>query len=524
MELFPIAVPQSKDASFPLYVRLRKGEITRNLSFRAGTVLSFDTYFNAFSCSKYLRYTSVRSAWAEIVVSGSFSIELCFRRAGGGETIAATSETAAGFSGPVKIPFDFSGAEENSICYLRLRAKEDGCRFLEGRYAADTEPHPVRMAIVTCTYRRERYILANVEKLRRALLEAPAGPVRDLLEIFVVDNGGTLGGRLPDDRRIHLVKNKDCSGFTRGMIELLRKQDEFTHILLMDDDIKVEPASVFKMIQFLSVAKLEYRELFVAGGMLLLDRPIIQYEATARWDGYEHPLKAQLDLSKVESLFENEKEEKADYGGWWCLCIPLCIVSDTNLPLPFFFRNDDIEYGLRNMKQCLVLNGIGVWHQAFNAKFSTIHYYYIIRNQMVVNAIYGLTEPAGAFLWRLLKLTLKAIAYGHPEVVDYLEMAVNHYLAGVDFFLSTDGEHLHSELMGRGPHPEVLAKRSAWERLTALVPKLFSAELREAIPRYCRIAAGYLKKHRRAEEDYQLRWKELTCLGFWEKQLDLADR
>lgn len=519
MELFPIVIPETLGETFPLYVRIREGGIDRNLSVSRGTVLSFDTYFNAFSCSKYLRYTTVCSACAELIVSGSFSVSLCFRCAGEEETVASNIETPPGFSGPVEIPFTFP--ERESLCYFRLTAREDGCRVLGGRYTAAAEPKFTKLAIVSCTFRREKYILENVDKLRRTLLTNTASPVRNLLEIFVVDNGGTLGGKLPDDQRIHLVKNKDCSGFTRGMIELLQKRDEFTHILLMDDDIELEPASILKMIRFLSVTRPEYQELFVAGGMLLLNRPTIQYEATARWDGYEHPLKTGLDLSKAESLFENEKEERADYGGWWCLCMPLSVIGETNLPLPFFFRNDDIEFGLRNMKQCLVLNGIGVWHQAFGEKFNTIHYYYIIRNQMVVNAIYGLSEPTGAFLWRLLKLMLKAAACEHPEAITYLKMAVEHYLSGVDFFLSTDGERLHLKLMGLHPHPEVLEKRSLKERARILAPKLFSSEFRRAVLCFCRIAVSYLKKHRRAEADYRLRWKELTCLNFWEKQLGL---
>lgn len=523
MELFQIIMPKSIDSVFPLYVRLEKGGINQNMSLQAGTVLSFDTYFNSFSCTKYLRYTIIRAIKAEICITGSFSLELCFHQEGKVESVAASLETSSDFSGPVAVPFDISDKTEECICYFRLTAREDGCQVLGGRYTAEVEPHFARMAITICTFRRERYVLATIEKLRRALLADEASPVRSLLEIYVVDNGGTLGERLPDDPRIHLIKNKDCSGFTRGMIELLQKRDEFTHILLMDDDIVVEPGSIIKTIQFLSVTKPEYSELFVAGGMLLLDQPTIQYEATARWDGYEHPIKAQLDLSKKQSLFENEKEEKADYGGWWCLCIPLCVISENNLPLPFFFRNDDIEFGLRNMRQCLVLNGIGVWHQSFSAKFSTLHYYYIIRNQLVVNAIYGMMEPVGAFLWRLLKLTLKAVAYEHVGMIDYLELAVNHYLSGVNFFLSTDGEQLHTDLLKRNSQPEILTKRTARERISVLVPKLFSIKLWQAVPRFCRMAVQYLRKHRQAERDFRLRWREITCLDFWEKQLCLTD-
>ena len=60
--------------------------------------------------------------------------------------------------------------------------------------------------------------------------------------------------------KVTVVPNMNAGGaggFSRGMIEILKKRDleDFTHILLMDDDAIVEPDLLVRIYGFLSTIK-----------------------------------------------------------------------------------------------------------------------------------------------------------------------------------------------------------------------------------------------------------------------------
>ena len=100
------------------------------------------------------------------------------------------------------------------------------------------------------------------------------------------------------------------------------------------------------------------------------DEPNIQYEAGARWNrGNIEALRHYVDMRKLSNLLRNEKEEPAEYTGWWYTCYTLSIIDKNNLPLPLFIHRDDVEYGLRVGKgRFIFMNGLCVWHEAFENK------------------------------------------------------------------------------------------------------------------------------------------------------------
>ena len=162
-----------------------------------------------------------------------------------------------------------------------------------------------------------------------------------------------------------------------------------THALLMDDDIVIEPEALVKTYQILTLLKDEYEDAFIGGAMLRLDKQAIQVEAGASWNGgWLKSLKHDLDLRKCDSCLYNEIEEYTEFNAWWYCCFPMKIVTPENLPMPIFIRGDDLEYGLRNMKTLILMNGICVWHEPFENKYSSFLEYYIMRNQLIDNAFH----------------------------------------------------------------------------------------------------------------------------------------
>lgn len=517
MELFQIKRSGPLKGSQPLYVRVEDGHFDPLTgAMEMGTVLSLDTYFNSFSCSQYLYWTRAEAATAELVCDGSFRAELWACRDGKDELLNHIEGR-----NQVKIPFDFSKEGKNCRYWIRLTAKET-CRFQGGRYWTTAEPQRIHIALIVCTYRREAYLLRNLDILIRNF-STHIGPQADF-EIFVVDNGNTLFDRFPCREGFWLFPNKNLGGsggFTRGLMEVLRRRNEFTHVLLMDDDVVLESNALWKTVQFLKILRPQYQELQLAGGMLDLDSPLVQYEATARWEkGRIHSLKQGLSFDDRQALIQNEKKEHATYGAWWYLCMSLSQISRDNLPFPFFIKCDDVEYGLRNMSFITTLNGIGVWHQGFASKYAPWIDYYMARNSMILSALYPQNgNGVVTFLW---KRSLSNLAMDIPQAQIFLKRAVEDFKRGPEFFLQTDMEEIHRELSGILPGKIcALSKR---RRVLRLFSKVFTVMFWRGLIQAAFLTVEYCKIRSALEKEYCSHWKALITWCQWEQRLNLSSK
>ena len=118
--------------------------------------------------------------------------------------------------------------------------------------------------------------------------------------------------------------------------------------------------------------------------------------------------------------------------------------------MPIFIRGDDIEYGLRNMKHLILLNGICVWHEPFENKYSSFLFYYIMRNRLIDNALHNMVMTK-----KYLKYTLKRQVYDEIRLYRYknahlIMRGVEDYFKGYDWLAKQDGEQLHKSVMGDG--------------------------------------------------------------------------
>lgn len=185
--------------------------------------------------------------------------------------------------------------------------------------------------------------------------------------------------------------------------------------------------------------------------MLRLDQQNIQVEAGAAWQAGElASRKCGVDLNTVDGCLYNEIEEHVEFNAWWYCCTPMSVVSEGNLPLPIFIRGDDLEYGLRNMKHLLLMNGICVWHEPFENKYSSSLEYYILRNLLYDNALHCPGYSKWAFLRRLYGGVVRQLFYYRYQNVELIFRGVNDFFKGADFLKGTDGEKLHQEIMAAG--------------------------------------------------------------------------
>lgn len=71
-------------------------------------------------------------------------------------------------------------------------------------------------------------------------------------------------------KHIKVYENKNAGGaggFTRTIIETKKQEEEngLTHILLMDDDVVMQPESIYRTYKILTLLKEEYKDAFIGG-------------------------------------------------------------------------------------------------------------------------------------------------------------------------------------------------------------------------------------------------------------------
>lgn len=424
--------------------------------------VSFDTYFNGCSAEKWFKYTAIKKISIHLHVRGQFRITLMRKEKSldGAMTKFLHEEIFGmpGEEGTYAFPFD---AESNNgmFCFKLLCLSNAGSVY-DGWYEGEVDPKDIRrvkIALDICTFKREVFVTKNVRELYDSFLSRPDSGMADALEIFISDNAQTLNQKdvvLCD--KIHVFLNKNtggAGGFTRGMIEIMkrREKDGITHVLVMDDDVIINPDSVYRTFVILSLLKEEYKDAFVGGAMLRLDKQFIQTEAGARWNkGYLISHKSGLNLLETEACLYNEFEEKTEFNAWWYCAFPASVISKTNLPLPIFIRGDDVEYGLRNCKRLILMNGICVWHEPFENKYASSMYYYIFRNRLIDNSIHNLKYKRKHFIRDLKEQVKREIVYYRYKNADLLMDGVNDFYNGIDWLMAQDGEALHKSIMGRG--------------------------------------------------------------------------
>ena len=185
--------------------------------------------------------------------------------------------------------------------------------------------------------------------------------------------------------------------------------------------------------------------------MLRLDQQYKQVEAGAVWNGgYLLSLKRDLDLRICEECLYNEVEEYAEFNAWWYCCFPISIVRPDNLPLPIFIRGDDLEYGLRNMKKLILMNGICVWHEPFENKYSSFLEYYIMRNQLIDNSFHCQWYGKKQLNKTMFKHCMQEIMFYRYKNVDLYLQGIKDFLKGPKWLMEQDGEALHKKVMSEG--------------------------------------------------------------------------
>lgn len=511
--------PEQKCIEENLYYRVKEGRVevdynSSTLSVQKDGLVAFDTYLNSFSAEKWYRYTGIQSIY--IKISGHGYIELFVKKQ---ELKHKKVKTSVIYSEQINIDGDYIvGPIDSTIGVLtvEVRAMED-VRISRLEWCSECDiKRKVRPAIIFCTYKREKEITYNLNKITDMLNSGIFQEFCDLLHVYVVDNGKSLC--YAENSNISVYSNPNCGGsggFARGLYEALNSNREHTHYLLMDDDVEISAHSLLKTMCLLSSVKEEYVDYVIGGQMLNLPEKNIQHENGGFYDYKSKSLfkndrlflnHRQIDLGLSENVFQNElKEYKNNIPAWFYCCIPKQFVRNDNLPLPLFIHMDDVEYSVRNQFKIITMNGIYVWHPQFVGKASMLmQYYYDVRNRnytIIYNAKYS---PMLIWCW-IGKMTFNfmiGFMKHNYERFIYVKAAYEFVLNGPEYFANVNAEPFHLE------------NKRQLEGIISSVENCFAKQLKELFKMIIRM----LKEYKKVYKEYSNNGIYLRQADFWKKQ------
>ncbi len=285
---------------------------------------------------------------------------------------------------------------------------------------------------VVCTYHREKAVHDKIKLFSEAHL--------DCYHMTIIDNGSTLN--IENNSMLSIIKSPNlggASGFTRGIVEGMKKR--CTHILLNDDDAYIDPESVFRMIQFLSIISSKYYEYCISGIFLDIDHPNTIRETSGLFEnGLITIFNEGKHVDSDDTILSISHPDPSNYAAWTCFCIPASIIAEKKLPLPVFVKFDDIEYGRRLGGKIITIPGISIWHQSF-AGYPLSYSYYIMRNRLVVLSSSNELNPVSVN--NSIDRILSEIAAYRYDCAKEMIKGVDDFLKGSDYVFGCCVKGMH---------------------------------------------------------------------------------
>lgn len=394
----------------------------------------FTTYFNSLSVGKLKKYASATGFSLHIEVKGSKCVISQMKAT----SFSMESESVQGADMEVPqsdewISVDVDLVVDADAVLMAFVIDAEGPVYIRNGYYSLDVDHPlndVNLALATTTFKKESYIEANIASIEENILGSD-DDIADHFHMHVIDNGRTLDYEELNSGGVTVYPNDNvggAGGFARGMIHAMEQETPATHVLLMDDDVAVSPESIKRTYNLLRIANEEYKDAFVSGAMLDYQTVEDQWEDTAAFlDACCQSIKPRIRLTEIADLVFNEDSEPTErqrsrrYAAWWYCCIPVAAIKKNGLPLPYFVRYDDVEYGIRcKPKHFMTMNGIGIWHMAFHVRYNpAVERYQTIRNGFIANATTDISSDKEllAYMHDGIRTELKKYGYQNAELI-----------------------------------------------------------------------------------------------------------
>ncbi|MFD5276791.1 glycosyltransferase [Pseudarthrobacter sp. NPDC092439] len=388
---------------------------------RPGERISFGSYFNAFAAGYWRKWTKLSNLRLSVSTRGEGTI-IVFRSNAKGALLQQKSIPVAGEQTSVVdldlLPFGDGGWYWFDLVAGRGELVMDKAEW----QAPGPAPAPASVTLEITTLNKTSFCLNNLR-----LLATNPGCLDQVDEIIIVDQGtdkvsaaegfgsvaDSLGGKL---RIIEQSNLGGSGGFSRGMFEACGNGSDY--VLLMDDDVVIEPESITRLITFAGYCR---KPTIVGGHMFDLHHRT----ALHTFGEIVNPQRIQPDQPYTEMepghdfLTSNlrhtpwmHRRVDVDYNGWWMCLIPTSVIREIGLSMPVFIKWDDVEFGLRAKAhgyQTVSLPGAAVWHISWGDKDDLVGWqaYFHNRNRLIVALMYSPFAKGGKALAAALFADIK---------------------------------------------------------------------------------------------------------------------
>jgi galactofuranosylgalactofuranosylrhamnosyl-N-acetylglucosaminyl-diphospho-decaprenol beta-1,5/1,6-galactofuranosyltransferase len=427
-----------------LYAAVERGAVSRTrttLTLGSATKVSGNTYFGRFPATYWQRWTTVRRIRLELTVTGSGRLSVAASDLGGFAKVVTARTVRDADRQQVVLVAPLTRFADGGALWLDLETAE-GQRLTvaDARWTVEGPKRPRPTTVGFATIDRPEFCLGVLRSLAgdRFALDRIEG-------VVVVDHGAEpvtareeyapiaaeLGPKL---RHIAEPNLGSAGGCNRVLYETAG--DEHADVLLLDDDILLEPELIVRMTAF---GTHRVRPMIVGGQMLNYYHPDVlladaQQVDTARIQPGVPMPHARPDVDLLGGALQ-ERRLDSGYNAWWACLIPLEVIARIGYILPMFSQADDAEFCYRARAHgipTITLPGAGLWHTDFTLKdLDDLKTYFIRRNYLIMSALHSefRTGPLARQLSREVLQCVLGMRYGLAATV---LAAVEHFLEGPD--------------------------------------------------------------------------------------------
>jgi len=412
--------------------------------------LSFDSAMNSLYERELLPILKDKPLSLRIKVSGPSLVTLWHKTAKGILTCYGRQHV---HEPPYQASFPFTlhvSEQRAGRWFFTVDAFEDPIIVEAASWCAGLRPEKIRVALIICTFRREKQVAANIRRLIDGLNPEEVGDV----QIIVIDNAGTFSPDADIAEHIRLIHQPNlggAGGFGRGIHEVLHN-GTYTHILLMDDDAELDLLSIRRALNLFAIGTPD--DVFIGGMQLDVYAPTRVADAGGHWspDVFEQPT-GRLpvdDLGKSHLREMLTRRFPVNFNGWWLFGGSRTAFEKYGRPLPIFVHLDDVEYGVRvslRGGRILCVPGIFIWHEPYYSKLEGWFAYYNIRNELIRWSLQSRNldlRRVGQRLRRRYERLVRTYQYGSAAL---LVLAIEDFLKGPALIVDGNTIAIHERVM-----------------------------------------------------------------------------
>ncbi len=451
-------------------------------------LLAFNTFFGALSLTTWCGAAAIDSVIVSLRFSGTLTLKIYEENGYEGPALL-WEQRVSGDGNEFRVLLNGLLGHRGSLYPVFSLKRGDDLEFFELAYYTTKPPvHQPRLAIVMPTYRRELYAHRNIELIRSQVLASE----NQRCKLFVIDNGQTLPAHFGNG--VEVIKNPNfggSGGFARGMLELQKEANTYTHVLFCDDDVLIEPQAIKRLLNLLGYVSGDF---IISGGMMKMGAKTRLHEKSANVLGMHFSSnKSNVDLTDPAVIARYDESSFATFCGWWFVCYPLATNAEQLLPSPFFVGWDDVEMGLRcnRMKmRTLSLLGVAVWHEEFEKKDINWRWFYHTRNGLITALLYDGSRRALRDTWIEIMTALLTYRYEQAQFrIEGLEAVAQ----GSKALYIQRADELHQQLVQRQKNAfmdvskDIILDRYKRPLKRSLIRKLFARATMNGhlLPNWC---------------------------------------